>query len=665
MGRVDVHAERVVSAEEGVREGRSEALERLHGQLRDSLHTLITSEDWQQALAVAARFHDYSFANSQLIWSQALSRGFQPTRVAGYRSWQSLGRQVRRGEQGLQILAPLTRKIEVEDSKEQERRVVGFRVVHVFDQSQTDGKPVPEIRTRLVEGDLPAQWGLVTGLITKTGFKLRVADVDRLGDANGITDWRTREVVIRASLPGAQRFKTAVHELAHIDLHEPNSQARPNCRGVVEVEAESVAYMVCAAVGVDTTGYSLPYVASWSGGDLDKVTATADRVIRCAHQVITRLEAGRRMEQDRSPTITTGEEEPTPTGLPNAAEIPQVAAGGAGEAEAALRSAISYYQEQLGRDDGAQAFLSKRGISHQSVDRWQLGYAPTAWDRLLKALRSQGIPDEILLEAGLVGRARTGRLYDRMRGRVVFPIHDAHGSPSGFAGRLVDGDGPKYLNGPETALYKKSSLLYGLHLAQPAIAQLRQAVIVEGYTDVITAHQAGITNTVATGGTALTVDQVETIRPMTSNITLAFDGDQAGLQAAERVAELPTTTLQGFHLRLARLPAGTDPAGLIADGKTHMLQAALRNPSPLLHHLINRTLARYNLEEVEGPTRALYAISPLIERLTDTSNRPAAVRYLARRLDREEIFIEQALHQYSGTHDRRREPDRNRGRALS
>ena len=261
MGRAGVQAGRVVSAERGDREGRSEALERLHGQLRDSLHTLITSEDWQQALAVAARFHDYSFANTRLIWSQALSRGFQPTRVAGYRTWQTLGRQVRHGEAGLQILAPLTRKVEVEDGEEEERRVVGFRVVHAFDQSQTDGEPLPEIGTKLVEGDLPAQWGIVTNLITKTGFKLRVADVDRLGDVNGITDWRTREVVIRASLPGAQRFKTAVHELAHINLHQPNSQGRPNCRGIAEVEAESVAYMVCAAVGVHASRHptSVPW----------------------------------------------------------------------------------------------------------------------------------------------------------------------------------------------------------------------------------------------------------------------------------------------------------------------------------------------------------------------------------------------------------------------
>jgi antirestriction protein ArdC len=119
-----------------------------------SLRALVSSEDWQQALEVAARFHDYSFANTRLIWAQAKARGFTPTRVAGYRAWQKLGRQVNRGEKGLQILAPITRTVETEIGEE-ERRVVGFRVVHVFDQSQTDGEPIPEVRPAVLEGKLP------------------------------------------------------------------------------------------------------------------------------------------------------------------------------------------------------------------------------------------------------------------------------------------------------------------------------------------------------------------------------------------------------------------------------------------------------------------------------------------------------------------------------
>ncbi|MDF1598137.1 MAG: ArdC-like ssDNA-binding domain-containing protein, partial [Acidimicrobiia bacterium] len=212
-------------------------MERLHDQLQTSLRELVTSEDWQRALAVAARFHDYSFANSRLIWSQAISRGFQPSRVAGYRMWQRLGRQVRRGEHGLQILAPVIAKVTPQNDDEDERRVVGFRVVRVFDIAQTDGEPLPEVTTVPVEGDLPSQWERVGELIIGAGFGLQVADLDRLGDANGITDWHQRDVVVRASLPGAQRFKTAIHELAHIRLHEPTTEGRPKCRGIVEVEA--------------------------------------------------------------------------------------------------------------------------------------------------------------------------------------------------------------------------------------------------------------------------------------------------------------------------------------------------------------------------------------------------------------------------------------------
>ena len=137
---------------------RSDAVERLHAQLQDSLQELVTSEDWQRALAVAARFHDHSFANTRLIWAQSVARGFTPSRVAGYRAWQELDRHVRRGERGLQILAPVTRKITPENGEEEERRVVGFRVVHVFDVAQTEGEALPEVSVALVEGDLPSHW---------------------------------------------------------------------------------------------------------------------------------------------------------------------------------------------------------------------------------------------------------------------------------------------------------------------------------------------------------------------------------------------------------------------------------------------------------------------------------------------------------------------------
>lgn len=624
---------------------RAEAVERLHQQLRESLHALVTSEDWRKALAVAARFHDYSFANTQLIWSQALARGFEPSRVAGYRTWQQLGRQVRRGEKGIQILAPVTRTVETDDGKK-ERRVVGFRVVHVFDQCQTEGQPLHEVRAAVLKGDLPVQWDKVAEIVASAGFTLEVADVDRLGEANGITDWRSHRVVVRESLPGAQRFKTLVHELAHIRLHEPTSGARPNCRGVVEVEAESVAYMVCAGLQVDSAPYSLPYVACWSGGDLDKVAATAERVIRCSRQVLTSLEPEQTLSRNRiSPQILTTESR-------EAAERPvdELTEDVRMEKrqphlEEALRSALAFHREQLEGEDGDEArrFLQERGIAETTTDRWQLGYALPRWDTLVNHLRHQGIPDKVLLEAGLAGRARTGRLYDRMRGRIVFPILDGEGWPRGFAGRLLTGEGPKYLNSPETPLYNKSALLYGLHHAKEAIAQTGQAIVVEGYTDAIAVHQAGLTNTVATGGTALTPQQIDALRPLASTLTLLFDGDQAGLEAALRVAELPQPVTRGFRIQVARLPDANDPAGLVSAGRSNLLEEALDSSIPLPYHQIDHIVARYALAEPEALVRAIYATRLVISQIEDPVDRARAVNHLAERVGRNTDLVELTL----------------------
>ena len=637
---------------------RSDAVERLHEQLQDSLQELVTSEDWQRALAVAARFHDYSFANTRLIWAQSLARGFTPSRVAGYRAWQELDRQVRRGERGLQILAPVIRKITPENADEEDRRVVGFRVVHVFDIAQTDGEPLPEVPVALVEGDLPSQWDQVSGLIADAGFDLQVADLDRLGEANGITDWQHREVVVRASLPGAQRFKTAVHELAHVRLHEPTSDGRPSCRGIVEVEAESVAYMVCAALGIDSAGYSLPYVASWSGGDLTKVSATANRVIGCARQVLTQLEQERRLEREpivASPRIEAQDREtPAPSPAPRARS----------DLETVVSAATAFFQRQLREPAGAEAveYLRGRGIDDEAIDRWQLGYAPGAWDALAMALREEGFSDDLLLEAGVAGRSRHGRLYDRMRSRVIFPIHDDQGASRGFAGRLLSGDGPKYLNTPETALYQKRSLLYGLYHAHQPILDADRAIVVEGYTDAIAAHQAALSNVVATGGTALTEEHLKTLARITSNVTLAFDSDHAGRKAAERAAELDRAH-HGIRLHVARLPEGLDPADLLSNGGTHSLEGAIANAAPLEHHLIDEIVELHNLDEPEAMARAIRAARSVLCSATDIEVRTRATEYLATSVGRDVAIVAAYLEETNPQRTLKRQ--RGTGRSLA
>ncbi len=639
---------------------RSDPVERLHKQLQDSLQQLVTSEDWQRALAVAARFHDYSFANSRLIWAQSLARGFTPSRVAGYRAWQALDRHVRRGEQGLQILAPVIRKNTPEKGDEEERRVVGFRVVHVFDLAQTDGEPLPEVPATLLQGDLPSQWEQLSGLITDTGFDLKVADLDRLGEANGITDWEHRDVVVRASLPGAQRFKTAVHELAHIRLHEPTSDARPSCRGIVEVEAESVAYMVCAALGIDSAGYSLPYVASWSGGDLTKVSATANRVIGCARTVLTQLERERQIEHEPAsnrPRIEVRDlETEGPAGDQQTRRRPDL--------EEIMTASATFYRQQLQDPSAARAVevLTQRGIGEEAIDLWHLGHAPDSWRSLTTALRRDGFSDDLLLEAGVTGRSRTDRLYDRMRNRVIFPIHDHKGTPIGFAGRLLSGDGPKYLNTPETELYQKRSLLYGLHLAQQPIIDTGKAIVVEGYTDTIAAHQAGLTNVVATGGTALTEEHLKTLARITNSVTLAFDGDHAGLQAVERAADLSRAD-HGVRFHVARLPAGHDPADLLANDERHSLEDALANVVPIEHHIIDQIVEQHTLDEPEGLARAIRAARSVLCSTADVDVRAQATEYLATRVGRDVALVAAYLEETSRPRTLQRQ--QGRGRSIA
>ena len=652
--RVAWHDRPVEAAKTSAR--RDDAVDRLHQQLQDSLQELVTSEDWQLALAVAARFHDYSFANSRLIWMQALARGFTPSRVAGYRRWQELERHVRKGERGLQILAPVIRKVELEDGEE-ERRVVGYRVVHVFDIAQTDGEPLPEVTAQLVQGDLPSHWGKVSELITDAGFDLQVADLGRLGEANGVTDWTRRDVVVRASLPGAQRFKTAIHELAHIRLHEPNSDGRPSCRGVVEVEAESVAYMVCAGLGIDSAGYSLPYVASWSGGDLTKVAATANRVIGCARKVLAELEQDRRLQQAhsvRSPRAEPTSRQTAKAAAPQSTRIQDL--------DEVLEATTEFYRDQLRVPSGTAALnhLRNRGISDEAVELWQLGYAADSWRALTNALRNQGFSDNLMLQAGVVARSANGPLFDRMRNRLIFPVHDQDGRPRGLAGRLLNGDGPKYLNTPETDLYQKRSHLYGLHIAKEPIHEANHAVVVEGYLDVIACHQKGFTNTVAAAGTTLTPEQFVSLSDITTRATLAFDGDQGGQLAISRIAE--QNTEHSVRIRVAHLPAGRDPADLLSENHD-TFGNALARARPLSHHLITKTLSKHNLDEPEGMARAMHQSAELIAAIRDGAEREGAVKLIATFVGRPERTIRLYTNQPPLTQPRR-EQIHNRGLGI-
>jgi hypothetical protein len=270
------------------RSTKTDKLDELHQRLTAQVEALVSGDDWRAMLDIAARLHRYSARNVMLILSQ---RPDGVTRVAGYRRWQSLGRQVRKGEQGIAILAPcIYRKrpvddTEANDSPELGRILRGFRVAYVWDELQTDGEALADVRPQLLVGDDPAQlWDGLVAQLDGCGYAVSRGDC---GGANGFTDFLTRKVMVRDDVDELQAAKTLCHETAHALLHDPCQE--PVARARAEVEAESVAYVVCQRAGLATTDYSLPYVARWSSGDADVVRSTADRVLGAARQILDGL----------------------------------------------------------------------------------------------------------------------------------------------------------------------------------------------------------------------------------------------------------------------------------------------------------------------------------------------------------------------------------------
>jgi antirestriction protein ArdC len=241
-------------------------------------------------LEVAARFHRYSPNNVLLI---SLQRP-DATRVAGYQTWREVGRNVRKGETGIAILAPIAvRRREPESeptgatdqAQEQAPKVLrGFRVTHVFDIAQTDGKPLPEVRPTLLDGGAPlGVWADLLDQVEAAGYRFDYADIT---PANGRTDHAEQTVVLRPDLTGAQAVKTLAHELAHVLLHQPGDVPAGFTRARAEVEAESVAYVVCAAHSLAAGDYTVPYVAGWAGSDRQLVHDTTARVLATAREIL-------------------------------------------------------------------------------------------------------------------------------------------------------------------------------------------------------------------------------------------------------------------------------------------------------------------------------------------------------------------------------------------
>jgi len=721
----------VTPAEIGARDAARDAkLDALHTTLTQQITALRNGQDWQNWLRVAARFHNYSFNNVILIAAACNTAERPPaTAVAGFGAWQALGRQVNKGERGIQILAPMVRRPAPSDTSPggtghntdtrrdsrsaspssdaepiaEPGRVAGWRVVHVFDILQTSGEPLPERpMPQLLAGQAPdGLWKALAEQVTAHGFALQRGDC---GTANGLTDYTLRTVRVRTDIDDAAAVKTLSHELAHVLLHDPTGAAKlpvagvppiaaapvltvavstsfGQCRGRIEVEAESVAYLVAASHGLDSSAYTFPYVAGWAGSvDSVKpetvVRATGERVLAAARVILAATEqigfaataANQTQVQaqnlhaagDLHASVDRGTQQ-TATLLATALHTDQAAeqltTSPYGLTPSASPSperlmeihelAVAFYSTRLHADgpdaQRAAALLAERGVHSGAVLDAQLGHAPRAWTTLVEHLRAADVGDLELLASGLVLTSSRGTLVDRFRDRLIFPVQTEPGRTVALLGRTVDPTAtdrfgasvPKYLNSPETTIYHKGEVLYGLGNAAAALTAGATPVLVEGPMDVLAVNYAGrpesttatTTSTpsfvgVAPCGTALTARQVALLDQAVGGLTdrgvlTAFDGDQAGRAASVRAFELLRAV--GSWPHTIDMPAGQDPAVLLQRHGPAGLRAALcaAPGRPLADVVIDDQIDRYadQLRWPEGRISAGRAAATVIATL--------------------------------------------------
>jgi DNA primase len=310
--------------------------------------------------------------------------------------------------------------------------------------------------------------------------------------------------------------------------------------------------------------------------------------------------------------------------------------------EQLLDRSAAYYANYLWESEEAgkaRDYLAQRGLREDGLRAFGVGYAPSAWDKILVRGQQAGFSVEEMRSVGLVQRGRSGGDYDRFRERIMFPIRDRRGRVLGFGGRAMRSDqGAKYVNTAETDFFHKSQILYGVDRAKAAIAKAARAVVVEGYTDVIALHQAGIEEAVGVMGTAITPDQVAALSGMVDEVVLALDADSAGQEAmlrAQRVAS-------GRRMRLlvAAMPAGEDPAEMMAaDGGPERFGELLGRAEELTAFQVALVLDRTDVSSPVERDRALAEVAPVLAGMGETASRDELVRRVAERLDLEPAMV--------------------------
>ena len=329
-------------------------------------------------------------------------------------------------------------------------------------------------------------------------------------------------------------------------------------------------------------------------------------------------------------------------------------------------AAESYHRVLLsGNDAGsrrAREYLASRGFGIEVAKRFEIGYAPGR-GALSAALREQGFSEQDLIDANVALRADNGALRDRFYERVMFPIRDVQGRCVGFGGRVIGAGEPKYLNTQETPIFHKSRNLYGIDRARNEIVQAKTAIVVEGYTDVIALHEAGVRNVVATLGTALTREHMKLLGRFAKRIVYLFDGDEAGLRAADRAAEFigfdvtPEAGTERIELDVALIPDGRDPADFAAEAGADSVRALVDAAAPLLRFALDRRLSAHDLTRPEERTKALADAAGVLAAVKGSLLVHDYTNYLADRLLVDYGTVQQAVATAKPTPGRADEPE--------
>ena len=334
---------------------------------------------------------------------------------------------------------------------------------------------------------------------------------------------------------------------------------------------------------------------------------------------------------------------------------------------AANAAAAEFFRAQLMSPEAetGRRFLGDRGFDAGAAAHFGVGYAPKGWSNLLDHLSAQKFSRDELVQAGLVSQGQRG-VYDRFRGRLVWPIRDVTGQVIGFGARKLfdDDQGPKYLNTPETPIYKKAQVLYGLDLAKRDISRSHRVVVVEGYTDVMACHLAGVTTAIASCGTAFGSDHITVLRRVmgddssSGEVVFTFDPDAAGQKAALRAfADEKRFAAQTY---VAVAPEGLDPCDLRLQRGDGAVRALMENKNPMFEFVIDQRLKDFDLGSVEGRAGALRAAAPIVADIRDPSLRPGYVRVLARRLGLDMPEVQAAVERAARGADRAEQRDNAR-----